>query len=203
MGVVLSPHPSWGPPVTPIGRSQVASPYTEEEMEFLIRMTNAEHRAALRELGQMLLAFGLGVGADGHHLPYLKGSDLIRRDDTMYVRLRAGHDDERIVPVLPRWQKEIERLAEKTPADALVLGSANRINSQLTKVKFKSATMPNSIQLSRLRSTYIVGLIDANVPVRAVLFLSGLGFSSRLAYYAGFAREYSYEAIDAAVKAVK
>ena len=36
-----------------------------------------------------------------------------------------------------------------------------------------------------------------------ILFVSGLGFSARLASYAAFATEYGFDAIDDAIRAVK
>jgi len=203
VGPILAPKAGWERPPTQLSRSQVQPPYSATELDHLQTLVS-RMSGSRRQLGRVVLAFGLGVGADGRNIPRLYGRDVMTNGTDVYVRLDAGGTFERIVPVLPAYRDEVLALAKEVAPDELIIRHPNRVNSELGKISSPDpAVAPGRIRLAQLRTTYIVGLIDQNVPVRVILYVSGLGFSTRLASYAAFASEYGFDAIDNAIRAVK
>ena len=172
----LAAKAGWSPQAeTP--RSRLAAPYSTRELKGVWETVASQHTARLRYVAAVIVTLGLATGADGRNVPHLTRGDISSDVHGTWVQLQAP---ERRVPVHPRWEVFISELRIGNPEDRLV-GGRYTVNGELGAINQRRSYACPPIQLARLRSTYVVELIERRLPLQTLVAVTGLTTAGRLA----------------------
>ena len=132
---------------------------------------------------QAMLLLARGAGVDGVETRYIAGSDVVRKTGAgLWVRIDAGRR-QREVPVLARFQADLERLAQRAGAGPLIGGSAlptayGRSNELSDVLKRRLRPMHPGFEIScvRLRKAWLLEQLGTMTELQ--IFLRGAGLKS-------------------------
>lgn len=173
-GRAVTKRAAWNPPEQPFSRGRTAEPYTGTHVRRLLQLKEQQPNAERGLVLNAALTLGLGAGTNGRSLPRVRRDDLVERGGVWSVRLA---NPSRLVPVLPAFQESVKCLAERTAHNELVIGSSRRAENLLPRI---ARAHQIDISLARLRSTYIVTLLQADLPLPVLVHLTGIAGGARL-----------------------
>jgi hypothetical protein len=107
---------------------------------------------------------------------------------------------DRAVACLPAYESEVTWLAENTGAHGYVLGRPKQVNNLLHRIAGPHDVRP---ELARLRSTYIVTLLAADVPFPVIAYATGITTGGRLGEYLQFVEPTTAARAAAALRGVR
>lgn len=165
-------------PNTRLGRSPVPAPYTPAEIDNLWRVVDRQQTDRLHRIAAAIVTLGLAAGADGRMLPYITADDFTFDRDHATVRLPRP---DRQVPIHPRWTPRVRRIVHGLQPGDLVACSQMLLNSELTNINRSGRHTRVAIRCARLRSTYIVELLERQLPLQVILHATGITTAARLA----------------------
>ncbi|WIE62680.1 tyrosine-type recombinase/integrase [Curtobacterium sp. MCLR17_032] len=163
--------------------SQRLAPYTSAEMAQLHSWQIALSTAQARRNGAALLALGAGAGLTPAEIIAVRTSDIVVDGDRRWVTVRGA--SERSVPVSAKWIRTLGQ-ALTTDEDLLFHGYEFEEYAPRPIQSFISAH-PGPVRLTptRLRSGWIVSLLNANVPLDVIAEVAGFtALASVTDYYA-------------------
>lgn len=163
--------------------SRRVAPYTSAEMAQLHSWQIALSTAQARRNGATLLALGAGAGLTPAEIITVRTSDIVVDGDRRWVTVRGT--SERNVPVSAKWIRTLDQ-ALTTDEDLLFHGYEFEEYAPRPIQSFISAH-PGPVRLTpaRLRSGWIVGLLNANVPLDVIADVAGFTSLASIAdYYA-------------------
>lgn len=136
----------------------------------------------------MLLALGLGAGLANSEIAAVTAGDVHVDGDGVIIRVRG--DRAREVPVLAEWEGEIAQLARAAMRPALHLICPRRRvldnPSLIAALILDGSTPPVRVTVQRMRSTWIVGHLDARVPRDVLAQAAGIKDTEGLSRYDKF-----------------
>jgi len=147
------------------------APYTSEEMAQLHSWQISLPTAQAQRNGATLLALGAGAGLTPAEIIAVRTSDVTVDNDRRWVTVRGAN--ERSVPVKAQWVRTLDQ-ALATNEDLLFHGyefeeyAPRPIQSFIT-----SHPGPVRLTPTRLRSGWIVSLLNAHVPLDVVAEVAG------------------------------
>jgi hypothetical protein len=182
MGSILKSFGPQGPPRISLGKISLIAPTDDQLFEQALEAVKIFRNPETRTNARSLLLLCRSTGVTGYELQYIIGSDVAKVPIAgTWLTVRApGH--EREIPVLKRFQKDLEDLALSAGANPMVSRSGSvPIDSckpgQLAGVitrKLKASGNPGLIQVNGLRKAWVAEHIASNAPLLTLLKASGV-----------------------------
>lgn len=174
-----------GKPVK-LSASTLSKPYTQAEISALWSWAVGQPTEGLRAGCKILLSLGLGCGLDSPEVIPLLAHDIRRpngrrrhgvEDRAVVVAVRGRR--ERLVVCRRSWERVLEEEAARFDGQAAYLfrpGVQARAKNTVTNFLARAHTAPRtpSLKMARLRATWLVELIETNVPLRIIVAAAGL-----------------------------
>ena len=176
IGRLVNPIGEWPIAREKLGRNPRKVPYSQAELRDLLRAASTQATPGRTRTIQIGLALGLGAGMSGREIPGVYGRHIQSHTQMAMLVGAPGRPDMVIPGRLGHW---LASWAEKTDPDRPLM-TLNQVNSMVTRVASVGGT---ELSLGRLRSTYVVALINRDVPVRQLLILTGLKTANSLHEY--------------------
>src|SRR5690606_38148195 len=162
------------PAKTPqIGRSAVRPPYTPEVLLGLWRLACAQPPLLRRRRLQALIFTSVWAGSCSSDLLHVTDASALDEPEGPTF-LDIGGDNARRVPVLAGFDVALVEVA--SASEGLLVGPAattRNLISDLTRCVVGGEDLPR-LEVSRLRHTWLVCLMNAWVPVPAIMNLAGI-----------------------------
>lgn len=150
-------------------------PYSPSELAAINDWLHGQRTATRRHKASILCALALGAGLYSHEAVRLRVRDITTDQDGTQVHVRGTTP--RIVPVARDWEQPLQQLAASTDAGcyAIIPGRTGTnpsiVSAILAKANDDCGQVPT---MSRMRATWITGLITRQVPYPAILQAAGL-----------------------------
>jgi hypothetical protein len=177
---VISPPLRTGKPVK-LSASDPSRPYTTAEQAALWGWAAGQSTAALRSGCRVLLALGLGVGLDSPEVVPLRAHDVRACPGNGVVTVSVRGPRARLVVCRRRFERVLADEADRAgrPGQATYLfrpGHASRGKNTVTNFLARTAKDPKvpALSMGRVRSTWLVGLIDEGLPLTVIVSASGV-----------------------------
>ncbi|MFJ5113186.1 hypothetical protein ACIQAD_21400 [Streptomyces sp. NPDC088551] len=166
---------SWLPQRAALSRNRLATPYTPRQVAGYLNAARQQSTPLRTRIAFGLLAGGLGAGLmPGEHL-IITGRAVTRIEDGTTVLTVAGGTKPRPIPVLAAYAPLMRTLAGRPPDEPLIGvsndASKNRLSQLLSNVEIPRPLPP--LNASALRTTWLVTLLAAGVPLPEVLAAAG------------------------------
>lgn len=164
IGRIITVNAPWEPRANQYPGTDIAEPYSREEVPLLRKIVNEQVNSLRRRNGRVMLACGLGAGLDGRWVSKVVPDDVLVDGDG--VLIRVGYPAPRIVPVLYEWEEEVARLKE-TAQDEYLIGGRTRTRTRASDRARAMQIPPGCPELSlgRLRSTWLLHHLTVATPL--------------------------------------
>lgn len=166
-------------------------PHSTDELSQMLNWAQHLSTPLQRRNANCILALAAGAGMTADEIMRAQVEDVsFDPDGTAFIRTRGPR--ERLVPVTALWTPALERALDRRRHGPIFTGHrseellAHGLHGFLTDTATHVRPHP-----TRLRSGYIVGLIDALVPWDLILELSGLTTIKSLDQYTGYAHRHT------------
>jgi hypothetical protein len=177
---VVGPPLVTGKPVK-LSASDASRPYSPAEQAALWGWAAGQPTAALRSGCRVLLALGLGVGLDSPEVAPLRVHDVRTTGPGSPVTVAVRGPRSRLVVC----RRRIEHVLAAEAAAAVREGQARylfrpdaSVRGKNTVTNFLARTRKNgrvpALSMGRARATWLVGLIDAGLPLTVIVASSGV-----------------------------
>lgn len=177
----LNPGPTAPPRSKPIPRTAVKPPYTPSDAAAIERLVMNQPSAGLRRQLCAMTGLGLGAGLDSIDLRSLTRDHVEDRgDEGLWVSVEG--ERARLVPVRRRYEHLVRIGMEGLAPGELLLGREARRKNVTAGVVYEAVALgnPPRIEQARFRSTWLVALMSAPVPLSVALAAAGLSSASTL-----------------------
>lgn len=171
----LDPQPA----PAPLPRERAKRPYSEAEIAGYLHLARAQSTEARRMRATALICPGAGAGIVAGELRGLRGSDVIRRSGGLLVAVSGRRA--RVVPVLCRFQAQLEEAAAFAGSGCLVGGAdpaRRNLTDALGRALSADAALPR-LEGGRLRCTWLCECARA-IGLEAFVQAAGIRCSQRL-----------------------
>jgi hypothetical protein len=171
-------------PTTPLGfkRRTIAKPYSSAELEalrvFASTMTNQNRRTSLLAL----LCLGAGCGLSRGHLRGVTAASVHHHGERLFVRSAS-----RCSFVLADYVERLEAVCTLRPVGQLVGLQKRNVTSTVAAWTHQRVGIP-ALSGDRLRSSYIVALIDQGASLYELVSWTGSRYVATYAEYFEYAR---------------
>lgn len=180
-------------PASPRHDRSTPRPYSQAELAAVCSFAATLRTPRMRATASAIIALGAGAGLRTAEIEQLRGSDI--HDDHVQVRGPVP----RQVPTHPAWRAEIARLG-RAGDDHVVLADLPRGERPGKLVRgFLDDLERGRPSPGRLRSTWIVSLLDAPLGVAALIHIAGINSCLSLDYYRPYMPKVT---LDASIQAV-
>lgn len=163
--------------------AQASHPYTDRQLVTFRSSAARRTTAERRRNAHTLLGLGAGAGLRAEEIAAARVGDIIIDDDNVQVTVTGRYP--RTVPVRADWTRSLRTGIDGRPGEEFAFtgyrlpGYAARVIHQFG-IDDPGEDTPSA---TRLRATWIVGLLNARVPLDLVLKLAGLAEAVSLASY--------------------
>lgn len=171
------------PPTGKVSRPEQKPAYTPDEVNALVFWASSRATAHLRRNSLVLLALGLGVGLTSQEMSRLTGDDVFADDDGVIVRVIGAKARE--VPVLRRWEDDLESFARESGRRPVLLPDRTRIVSHSISnfVDRCSRGGAPGLSVQRLRTTWIMRQMTSGTPLAALSTVAGVDATHLSRYF--------------------
>jgi hypothetical protein len=157
------------------------SPYTQQEIASILFFASSLSNEVRRDKIQGLVLLGAGCGFLGRDFYGVSKDHLHRHDQMLFIRT---HD--RCAMVLPEYEDALLDFASKRSDTHLVdMANLRELSQQCAKWTANRVGVA-TLRSYRLRTTYVVSLLNAHLSLRDVLLSSGLSTLDGLNAYLPF-----------------
>lgn len=182
VGIANTRNAPWEPRPVALPRNHLQAPYTATDIGWWWEIATTQSTPGRARTAQAVVALGLGVGiiTSEHH--DVTGENVRRSGEALVVDIPG--ERARTVACQAVWADRLEELAAQHRSEPLIgtySRNRNRVNSLIARVE-RPAGMPTLVP-ARLRSTWIVGLLNRGVPIPALMSAVGWTAIPRLDDY--------------------
>lgn len=153
-----------------------ARPYSEFEQRALRSWAVGQTTAQRRMVCHTILALGLGAGLGTADMMSLRVEQIDADDQGVVIHVtRPGV--ERDVPVLAAWEQPLINVLAARGLDDWVIGARRAGVNKNWMTQFLSRALPErgvTVEIARLRNTWLVHHITAGTPLGPLAFAAGL-----------------------------
>ena len=177
LGPVNAPQ-AWGATPRRDKHSEPDPPYSEQQQAEYFRCVFQQATEGRRRVLWKRLNIGLGAGFMPNDYMWVKREHVtVTNDGLTLIRVPEEAVCPRIIPVLGRYAQAVREIAEQCPDGEPLFGRLNPLAKDpvpalLTRVEIPSR-LP-ALTTDRLRRTYIVSLLNADLRVSEVMAFAGL-----------------------------
>jgi hypothetical protein len=165
-----------------LGKVSTIAPTDDQLFEKALQVVGNFRNPETRANSRSLLLLARSTGATGHDLRYITGSDVVKRAQAGTWVVIGTPGNERDVPVLKRFQKDLEDLALSAGASPMVSRSGTvPIDSSkpgevagVISRELKRSKIPGLIQVVGLRKAWIAEQVASNAPLLTLLKAAGV-----------------------------
>lgn len=153
-----------------------ARPYSEFEQRALRSWAIGQTTAQRRLDCHTILALGLGAGLGSADMMSLRVEQIAADDHTVLIHV-ARPGAERDVPVLAAWEQPLINVLAARGLDDWVIGPGRAGVNKNWLANFLKRTLPEhgvTVEVARLRNTWLVHHITAGTPLGPLAFAAGL-----------------------------
>ena len=179
VGRSVNPRAGWPVKRPPLPQSSRLHPYDRPECRSIMRSATHWSPPWQRQMFQVSVGLGFGAGLDGRSIPLVTGDHLIAHGHEIVLTSFEHLPDMAIGGVFAKWLSDWK--GQLASNDQPILGPATRINNGISQLRGDDNAL--RIQLARLRTTFVVNLIENDLPLRQILALSGMKGPSSLDSY--------------------
>jgi hypothetical protein len=159
--------------IAQVPSTNALAPYSPEQVDMFLPWMRGQATELRRRKATALGCLGLGCGLAAGSINSLRRLDVI--DDGHITVVVTNGDKMREVPMVSRWEQEFRRLIADLNPDDYVFGAPQRpvYQRQISQFLYDAdgQLRPSTF---RMRSTWLVGRLNAGVPLAAVLKAAGL-----------------------------
>ncbi|MEU9749164.1 hypothetical protein [Streptomyces niveus] len=178
IGRAITRRAPWPPQRTALSRNRLATPYTPEQVAGYLQAAGQQSTPLRTRTAFGLLGAGL---MPGEHL-IITGRAVTLADDGTTVLTVTGGTKPRPIPVLAAYAPLMRTLAGRHPDEPLIGPSndatKNRLNTLLSHIEIPRPLPP--LTASSLRTTWLITLFAARVPLPELLAAAGLASTGTL-----------------------
>jgi len=173
------------PPKVVSGRAAPVKPYTLAEEHAYRVMVRNQATAHRRQNGEVLLALGFGAGLVAGDIIAITGEHVVQVCDGVEIHVPGPRA--RVVPVFAEWEAIVLSAATRVGSGRLFLPSRPEldpgdVSGFITTLQGRESR----VSAQRMRSTWILRLLDAGINVNIVLATSGMSTPQSLVPYVQF-----------------
>lgn len=163
-------------------RPKYQVPYSEAEIEALIRFAKAQSSEFRRDTLLAYIGLGAGAGIVRGEIRSVRAMDLHQHGEAWFVRV-----SKRCARVDERYRGLIEEAAKARPKGTLIVNQKGK--NHLTRVREWAQRQQGVPRLCgwQLRATYIKGLVESPASLMEPLSFTGIEKLEALTYYVEFA----------------
>ena len=177
-------------PVMSISGKPVPAPYSpDEEQRFAVWARTIPSDLGIAR-GMALLGLVAGAGLRNEELPLIQVRDVI---DAAGMWIRVHGPGDRLTPVRPQWVPYVRRRLQRLERDDFVFPHGGPVNHKGIHDWIIGPDPSRRPVPNRLRSTWIVAQLGANVPPESLLAWSGIERGETIANYLQFLPDSSEE----------
>lgn len=158
--------------------SHAQAPYTGAQLGQLWESAGAQPTPALRTGLKTLMALGLGCGLDTPEAHLVRARHVHQDPGTGATLVSVPGDRARITVCRYAWERILLEAATALDPDCFLVrpGAQTRGKNTVANFLARAHTPPGSLRLSmgRARATWIVELVDANVPLTTLIAAAGV-----------------------------
>jgi hypothetical protein len=156
------------------GYQHVRPGYTETEEAMIRRVALRQRRPLTRRQVCAVVGFGAGAGLDGKDLRSLRAQDVTVSDDGIEVQVTGPRP--RVTVVRHDYEQLVLIGIETLHPASLVLGRDIDRKSITSNILGRADVFDDApkIEVSRLRSTWLMSLMRRSVPIQVILDAAGL-----------------------------
>jgi hypothetical protein len=171
----INPGPTAPAAPTPIARTAVKPPYNERELAAIIRLAQTQPTPRLRRQLCAMVGLGLGAGLDSADLRALTVSH-IEDHGPEGIWIQVPGPRPRSLAVRRQYEDLVRIGLKGLGRKSLVLGKEVARKNITGTVVDRSSSLGNAphIEQSRLRSTWLVELMNAPIPLSMIMRSAGL-----------------------------
>lgn len=187
------------PPRVVLELSPRLQPYSKQEVTALMGWSRGLPTPRMTNGVQTLLALGLGAGLTSSEITVAHSAWVHETPAGLSIEVETPR--RRTVPVRPAWETAVMAATERAAGRLLFLpGRTTRNAKQLSRFT-ESLPRHDAPKLSarRLRSTWIVDLLDAHVPLNALSAVAGVA-PEHLSTYVQFMTPISRDEADRLIR---
>lgn len=172
IGPLVAPKAGWPTPKEEIGRRNASEPYSvEDEWTYLEQAWEVDPDYRSRAL--FMVAAGFGAGLDGRWLAKVTAADVRVGDDAIVITV-SDSDGTREIPLREAYREAmLEALATSTTTYLIGTNPDQRNKVHDTLGLIRPAGL-GYLKARRMRNTWLVRLLQADVSVPYLLRLAGL-----------------------------
>lgn len=183
------------------GRGVSVRPYTlaeEHAYRVMVRNQATPHR---RQNAEVLLALGFGAGLVAGDIVAIRGEHVVRVPDGVEIHVPGPRA--RVVPVFAEWEAILLSAAIRVSGGRLFLPTRPELDSGAVS-EFTACLQGREPRLSaqRMRSTWILRLLDAGININVVAAVCGISDRQSLVPYFEFISPVPDAESRAAIRAV-
>lgn len=168
------------PPTLVVPRPNPRLPYTAAEVNGLVAWAAGLATEAMRSGMTILLALGLGAGLTAEEIRRLVGTDVTVDDGGVLVSVIG--DRARQVPVLRRWERAVAAAAAAGTSPVFNSGRDRIRKHDTSNFVERCSDGHMTVSLQRLRTTWIVGQVQAGTPLVALAAAAGVNLAQLARY---------------------
>jgi hypothetical protein len=174
---LFGPDLPGGPPARLSG-STASRPYTGSELSGLWSSAAGQPTGQLRDGLKTLLALGMGCGLDSPEVIPLRVHDVRRTGPSGPVVVAVRGRRARLVVCRAAWENVLADVVERATAGSWLFRPDATARSTNTVTNFLDRTRPSTealrLVMGRARATWIVELINAQVPLPVLVAAAGV-----------------------------
>jgi len=160
------PDPKWS-------KEAIAAPYLPDEMASLWALVRTQRTVRLRRYMAGWMGLAVGAGLRNTETRYITGSHFSAHQGVLLVHVPGPRA--RTVPLRRDVVRHLEPLIEQFPDEVLCgpFTPQQREPMTISRNRLEIPAWAPAVSTERFRSTWIVNLLDDNVPIQRVLEYAG------------------------------
>lgn len=188
-----------GTAMTPLSRKSIARPYSPKEMTEFRFWALGQKTEAKRRKAMLMLILCAGAALRPVEIIDVAVHDVLVDDDGVFINVRGGTQP-RLVPLLAEWEDWCITLLEDADPDIPLWGPPNRSDGGNLLSSFTQYTSGERPRGDRLRSTWIVGRLQAGVPIKELFRALGFDKFENLPRYLEFVEQMDVASYRSAIR---
>jgi hypothetical protein len=177
---------AWTPPVLSIPVSQLAPPYSAEEVDRYFRMAAQQGTETCRRIATAQLCLGLGAGLRADEYMLVGAENLVLHHGVFMLEIPGARA--RKVPMHIKYVDPLLEIASAHPKEPFIgaltgASPGKRLDGMLSKPQYPRVRRPTT---NKLRTTWLLRMLRSRCALSETLYMSGLRSTKSLIELAAY-----------------
>lgn len=173
-----------GAKVSALNTKSTSRPYSSEEMKAHRAWAMSQPAGIKRHRAMLMLTLCGGAGLHSREVGLIEHADVQVDDLGIFIHVRG--DNPRAVPLAKEWERWMAKVMKERPRDERLWGAGARKDDRKLLSDFTERAVGSSPSGQRLRNTWIVGHLVAEVPIQDLMWAAGVKKFEHLSTYFQF-----------------